>query len=407
MLLLLSFLHHYSFSKEALEDCRKNILRNNIRILMVISIITAILLVMFAVVQLVLEKHADKFIILTAASVLEFLIFVYANYLIREEKYTARCFYPGFALFVLMALLIGIYAEVFIRRNLNSANFIVLLICFQAVFHIRALYKLLLVMGMTLAFSAAAVLLRPAELWRADVLEMATAALVSLGLSWYVSYVTIKEMLATGKLLKDRDRFREESVRDELTGLSNRREYQNVVKFYINASQHVHQTVCAIMLDVDFFKNYNDHYGHQKGDDVLKAIGGVLKQIIKEEKVFAARVGGEEFIVLWTENRIAEAERVAIKLLNMIIDLKIPHAWSSVAPYVTASLGLFVLRGGNADTAEDLYREADYALYEAKARGRNCIMLRDSADMSIRRVEVVSQEENLGRRSDQTGKDRE
>jgi diguanylate cyclase (GGDEF)-like protein len=109
-------------------------------------------------------------------------------------------------------------------------------------------------------------------------------------------------------------------------------------------------------------------------------------------------VGGEEFIVLWTENRIAEAERVAIKLLNMIIALQIPHTRSSVAPYITASLGLYVLRGGVTDSPEDLYREADYALYKAKEWGRNCIILRDSADMSMRKVELVSQEENLGRR---------
>jgi diguanylate cyclase (GGDEF)-like protein len=404
MLALFSFLHHYSFSRETLEDCRKNILKNNIRSLMVISMITGILLVVFAVVQLVMEKQVGGFFVLIAASMLEFLIFIYMNRLVRAKRYAAHLFYFGFAFFILMALLFGIYAEVVIRQDRNSANFMVLLICFLAVFHIRALYKLLLVIGMTFVFSVAVVLLKPAEIWSGDMLEMATAALVSIALSWYISYSTIKEMVAIEKLSKDRNRFREESVRDELTGLSNRREYQNAVRFYINANQHVHQTVCAIMLDVDFFKNYNDRYGHQKGDEVLKAIGGVLKQIIKEEKVFAARVGGEEFIVLWTENRVAEAERVAIKLLNMIIDLKIPHERSSVAPYVTASLGLYILRGGNADTVEDLYREADYALYEAKARGRNCIILRDSADKNIRKVEVVSQEENLGRRQDQPNK---
>ncbi|MDR2052521.1 MAG: GGDEF domain-containing protein [Treponema sp.] len=406
MLPLFLFLHHYSFSREALKDCRENILKTNIRSLMVISMLTGILLATFAVVHFALDGRTGGYIVLLAASMLEFLIFIYANHLVRTKKYVARFFYPGFTFFILTALLFGIYTDVFIRRDQPSANFMVLLICFQAVFHIGALYKLLLITGISFVFSLTVVLLKPVEFWRTDILEMATAVLVSIVLSWYLSYATIKEMLTSGKLLKDRDRFREESVRDELTGLSNRREYQNVVRFYINASQHVHQTVCAIMLDVDFFKNYNDYYGHQKGDEVLKAIGGVLKQVIKEEKVFAARVGGEEFIVLWTENRIAEAERVAIKLLNMIVDLKIPHARSSVAPCVTASFGLYVLRGGASETEEDLYREVDYALYEAKARGRNCIMLRDSADTTIRKVEVVSQEENLGRRQDQPNRDR-
>jgi diguanylate cyclase (GGDEF)-like protein len=398
MFSLFSFLHYYSFSREAFEDCRKDILKYNIKSLAVISLVTGMLLLIYAVVQLAAEKQVSGFVILSAASVPEFLVFICASRLARAKKYTNRFFCPGFLFYILTALLFGICLEVICRRNQNAANFIILLVCFLAVFRVGALYNLLLIAVIVSVFSAAAVLFKPAEIWRADVIQIVIAALVELVLSWYISYMVIKEILAVCKLSEDRDRFREESVRDELTGLSNRREYQNVVRFYINASQHVHQTVCVIMLDVDFFKNYNDYYGHQKGDEVLKAVGGVLKRLIKEEKVFAARVGGEEFIVLWTENRIAEAERVAIKLLNMIVDLKIPHARSGVAPCVTASLGLYVLRGGIAESAEDLYREADRTLYEAKARGRNCIMLRDSEDMSLRKVDVVSQEENLGRR---------
>ncbi|MDR1353072.1 MAG: GGDEF domain-containing protein [Treponema sp.] len=405
MLPLFSFLHYYSFSRDTLESCREDILKYNTKSLAVISLATGALLLIYAAVQFAPEQPVFGPAVLAAASVPEFLIFVYANRLIRTVKYAGRFFYPVLLLYILTVLLSGIYLEVFCRRNQNAANFVILLICFQAVFRIPALYNLLLAAGMALVFSAAAVLFKPAGIGRADVVQIAISALVEIALSWHMSYMGIKEMLTVHSLSRDRDRFREESVRDELTGLSNRREYQNVVRFYVNASQHVHQTVCVIMLDVDFFKNYNDYYGHQKGDEVLKAIGGVLKQLIKEDKVFSARVGGEEFIVLWTENRIAEAERVAIKLLNMIIDLKIPHARSSVAPYVTASLGLYVLRGGITDSTEDLYREADYALYEAKARGRNCIMLRDSEDMSLRKVDVVSPEENLGRRDDAPNKD--
>ncbi|MDR3174230.1 MAG: hypothetical protein LBU19_08275, partial [Treponema sp.] len=167
---------------------------------MVISMLTGILLVTFAVVQLTMEKRVDGFVVLLSASVLEFLIFVYANHLVRTEKHAAQFFYPGFMFFTLTVLLFGIYTDVFIRRNQNSANFMVLLICFQTVFHIKALYKLLLVTGMAFVFSAAAVLLKPAEFWHTDVLEMITAVLVSIVLSWYMSYATIKEMLTTGKL---------------------------------------------------------------------------------------------------------------------------------------------------------------------------------------------------------------
>jgi diguanylate cyclase (GGDEF)-like protein len=142
------------------------------------------------------------------------------------------------------------------------------------------------------------------------------------------------------------------------------------------------------MMDVDFFKNYNDFYGHPKGDTVLQSIGKVLRELAEEDKVYVARVGGEEFIVLWTENRMLEAERVVLKLRQKIIDLQIPHLKSSVAPYVTASFGLYFMRGGSMNSAEELYNFADIALYKAKEAGRNCIMLLDSATNGFYPIEL-------------------
>ena len=247
-------------------------------------------------------------------------------------------------------------------------------------------------------FSYFALRLKPEIIGQIDAFYIWVTAILALALNRYLRRVVIKEMISSRRLEAERDRFREESIKDELTGLSNRRDYQSAAKYYISVCQHVHQTVCAIMLDVDFFKNYNDFYGHQKGDEALQAVGKVLRDIVAEERVFAARVGGEEFIVLWTENRVTEAERVAIKICHMIAEMKIPHARSEVAPYLTVSLGVYMLRGGSPETEDDLYRETDNALYAAKAGGRNCIMLRDSADRSLKMVELLPPEENIGRR---------
>jgi diguanylate cyclase (GGDEF)-like protein len=142
------------------------------------------------------------------------------------------------------------------------------------------------------------------------------------------------------------------------------------------------------MMDVDFFKNYNDFYGHPKGDIVLQSIGKVLKELAEEDRVYVARVGGEEFIVLWTENRMIEAERFVLKLRQKIIDLQIPHEKSHAAPYVTASFGLYFMRGGSLDSADELYNFVDIALYKAKESGRNCIMLLDSATRACSPVQL-------------------
>jgi diguanylate cyclase (GGDEF)-like protein len=212
------------------------------------------------------------------------------------------------------------------------------------------------------------------------------AAIVGTTFSWYASYIMIREMLTAKKLEDERSKFKEQSIKDELTGLSNRRDFLNSANFYTSVCQHVHQTIGVIMMDVDHFKNYNDVYGHAQGDLVLKAIGDVLKNLVQEEKVFAARVGGEEFIILWTENRLSEAEGLALKLKKTINALNIPHSKSDAALHVTASYGLYFLRGGSMDTVDEFYEKADAALYEAKKQGRNRIILVDSYEPSVFRL---------------------
>jgi diguanylate cyclase (GGDEF)-like protein len=224
--------------------------------------------------------------------------------------------------------------------------------------------------------------------WMFDFLNVTLTTIISTVLNWVTTYVNIKNWILTQSLTEERNHYREESVHDILTGLNNRRSFDQSVDFYISVCGHVHQTVCVVMMDVDYFKLYNDFYGHPKGDIVLQSVGNVLRRLIDEEHVYSARVGGEEFIMLWTENRTIECERIALKLRQLIIDLRIPHERSKVAPYVTASFGMYIMRGGTQSTAEELYRTADTALYKAKEWGRNRIVLFDSQDGSFRELDL-------------------
>jgi diguanylate cyclase (GGDEF)-like protein len=380
MLSLSSLWRYYTFPKEAVESCQDDILRHNAQSLKIISLVTGILVGLFSVFPLLVEKQPGKFTVYIVIGVVELLVYVFAGHLCKHKIYTPIRVNLGFLVFFITLMTLGMYIGVFTQPEQHAVNFMVFLVCSQVIFVLRPLYTVLLNLITVTVFSFFAITMKSETLWRFDVSNAAAAAVIGIAFSWYLSHVVIKEMLASRRLEIERNYFRDESMKDELTGLSNRREYLNVANYYISISRHVHQTVCAIMLDVDFFKNYNDFYGHQQGDEVLKALGKVLHQLAAEENVFAARVGGEEFLVLWTENRIDEAKRVAVKLRQMILDLNIPHEKSAAAPCVTASLGLYVLRGGSPGTADDLYREADAALYEAKARGRNCIILRDSAE---------------------------
>jgi diguanylate cyclase (GGDEF)-like protein len=396
MLTAFSFFH--SFTKEALKSCREDILKHNAHSLFSISFIAAIMAGIFAFVPLFIEKRVEKFTIYIIMAVVECFIAFYASCLHKRDKCKPLLINIGFLFLYISLMAFGTFLDLFERPYSNVSIILVFLVGAQISFVINILWNLILNMSTVIVFLIIAIRVKPFDIWLIDAVSVIIAAFVGIIITQYTYYTVIKGMIAARRLEMERNRFREESIRDELTGLSNRRDYFHAVNFYISVCQHVHQTVCAIMMDVDFFKQYNDFYGHPKGDIVLQSIGKVLQSLIVEERVFAARVGGEEFIVLWTENRIAEVERVAVKLLQKIIDLQIPHEKSSVASYVTASLGVYILRGGSADSVDALYSNVDAALYAAKRHGRNCIMLQDSADKTPRLVKLLPPEKNVGRR---------
>ncbi|MDR0761229.1 MAG: diguanylate cyclase [Treponema sp.] len=386
------------FTKEALESCREDIIKHNVRSLFIMSLVAAALIGLFSFFPALLERRTDTGAAYLITAAVEFLVGLYASYLFKHEKCEPSAANAGFLIFYVSLMAFGIFLGIIKQPDEYATIVLVLFVGAQILFVIDFMCSLILNLVTVIVFSLFSILFEPFDIWIFNVAGIIIAGLAGMIITRYMYYTLVKGMIATRRLEFERNRFREESIKDELTGLSNRRDYLHAVNFYISVCQHVHQTVCAIMMDVDFFKLYNDYYGHLKGDMVLKAIGKELQALIEEERVFAARVGGEEFIVLWTENRVSEAERVAIKLRQKIIDLRIPHEKSLIASYVTASLGLYILRGGSSDSVADFYNNADAALYEAKRRGRNCIMLRDSENGALRPVEPALLEKKLGRR---------
>jgi diguanylate cyclase (GGDEF)-like protein len=331
-------------------------------------------------------------------AVWEFSTFLYARWIWRGKRYRDVFVYPGIFVFFAGLMFFGIYTGIVDRPAFQPLNFLIFFICSQIVFVIDPRWNLSINFLIILIFLLLDIEVKPFSVWIADLINIIIAGMFGVVFSWYMAYVSIREMLSARCLEIERNRFREESIRDELTGIGNRRDFIDRVNFYISICQHIHQTIMVAMLDVDYFKRYNDFYGHPKGDLVLRAIGRLLKRLMEEERIYAARVGGEEFIIMGAENRLAEAERIALKIRQGVIDLNIPHKKSPVAPYVTISLGVYFMRGGCGDTVEELYSRADLALYDAKVRGRNNIVFFDSADKTMRPIDLLPPEQNLGRR---------
>lgn len=162
------------------------------------------------------------------------------------------------------------------------------------------------------------------------------------------------------------------SIKDHLTGLYNRNYMEQKLKTTHSIWKRGIQTYSLIMIDIDFFKNYNDHYGHIQGDNCLKSISGILKQQLTRDTDYAFRYGGEEFLVILGFTDKEGAQVIAEKIKEAIVRAKIPHANSDVSPYLTISMGVATIDNSYDSFAELLLR-TDKALYLAKGHGRNRI----------------------------------
>ena len=159
---------------------------------------------------------------------------------------------------------------------------------------------------------------------------------------------------------------------DELTKISNRRTFDETLQVHFERAHREETALAILFIDVDFFKNYNDFYGHQKGDDVISTIAKTIKNAIRHMD-FVARYGGEEFVVLLPETDAHGAYAVASNIFKAIDRLEIPHEKSLVAKHITISLGITVYRGEDDIDKDALLGIADQALYRAKQLGRNQI----------------------------------
>lgn len=159
--------------------------------------------------------------------------------------------------------------------------------------------------------------------------------------------------------------------KDALSGLSNRRAFDEFLAREWERGRREEQPLAILFMDVDFFKRYNDTYGHAAGDECLKQVARAIRQALLRPGDIAARYGGEEFVVLLPHTDITGAMEVGDRLLAAVDALAIPHRASDAAYHVTISIGIACMVPTERNGAQLLLEEADRALYEAKSRGRH------------------------------------
>ncbi len=201
--------------------------------------------------------------------------------------------------------------------------------------------------------------------------------LVGLVLLIYVLYTL---WLTLVEVRKTENTLRRQALRDPLTGLFNRRFFDAGLAQEIMRSRRSGKPASLLILDIDHFKNYNDEYGHEAGDAVLRAIGQLLQTHVRGSDV-ACRFGGEEFVILMPDAALDSAKQRGNQILEAIRGLEVPHQ-GQLLPPVTASLGLAEFPS-HARDAEGILEAADHALYVAKRAGRDRMVISGHVEKAV------------------------
>ncbi len=172
---------------------------------------------------------------------------------------------------------------------------------------------------------------------------------------------------------------------DGLTQLANQRLFDEYLKAEWDKSLKISTNLSLIVFELDYFKVYNQTYGHSAGDDCLRQVAKTVKDLVEDKECLAARYVEDVFVILLPETDEASAKTIAEDIRQKIVTLEIPNAGSQISPYLTISLGISTTIPISEDTPDILFIAADRALSQAKRSGRNCVVVSDNNSIKTNR----------------------
>jgi diguanylate cyclase (GGDEF)-like protein len=372
----------YGLGREEYRKAIDKIFSKNISGLRRTNGVASILLIGFVIVPLFIDKNLTKACYYIGMGVIAALQYFFIRWKFRrsrrEKKINKKLIYTLLFLSYANVISFGIYLGVWANSGKTAGAFLGILICALFLFNIPAVFHLCLTAGSTIIFIVMVFMVKTPAEWSIDIPNALFAGIIGLFFGWHIIMNRLFMASITARIENERNNYYDQSTVDELTQLKNRRDFMNTFQRILASHRSSDNFLCIAILDIDFFKHYNDHYGHLKGDECLSSIGKALKELQKSMNIYAARIGGEEFALLWFEKKAENVQAAASRISMAVRSLNIPHAKSEVAPYVTISIGIYVARCGDSYNINTLYNLADKALYSAKNSGRNHAVITSS-----------------------------
>jgi diguanylate cyclase (GGDEF)-like protein len=371
---------YYTLGHEQYDGCMKNSYKINLYNLRQGNIFAAVLAFFFAFFPIIKNADFKDAAFYFLASFFALLFALAAGWEIRRVKkqrgqVNKKFTYIFTAAYYINIILFGMYLGIWSNPGNYAVAIMIILVCALSLFIFSPVFNLCLTACAMAAFIVSVIFFKSPQVYIYDICNIIFAGIISLFFCWRISMLRLTAMLTAYKLEDERNKYLDESIIDDLTKLKNRRDFFITFQRYLLNYRASDTWLCAAIADIDFFKNYNDHYGHPKGDDCLRAIGGAFNRLKETMGVYSARVGGEEFAMLWFENDASHADAVVRRFSMLIKALKIPHEKSSVNEYVTMSVGVYIEKCGASHDPQELYNQADKLLYTAKDSGRNCAII--------------------------------
>jgi diguanylate cyclase (GGDEF)-like protein len=362
---------YYSYGRERYLECMSKIFIRNLDSLRQVNTIAAVLAGCYAIVPMVVDKDFIKAGIYLATAIIALALSFFTNYKMQGALVSNRLIYILTTIYYTNIMLFGLYLGVWANPGQFAVTFMCIMICALALLVNPPLFNLFLTLIAMGIYIVTAVIFKEPYLWLPDICNLVFAGFISLFLNWQITKLRLGLELSANMLEDERNQYFDQSTVDELTKLKNRRDFMQTFQRYMSNYRNTDDWLCIAIADIDYFKNFNDHYGHPKGDDCLRAVGKAFNSLKDNLGVYAARVGGEEFALLWFEENATSVDTVVAEIMKLMGEMKMPHEKSKVNPYVSLSIGIYVERCGSPNDMQTLYDLADKALYAAKTSGRN------------------------------------